>query len=41
MLDPADCGPAFLGLCQDTQGEASDYPDVFFEPASIPAMSWK
>jgi 3D-(3,5/4)-trihydroxycyclohexane-1,2-dione acylhydrolase (decyclizing) len=32
MLDPADCGPAFLGLCQDTQGEAFDYPEVFFEP---------
>ena len=32
MLDPADCGPVFLGLCQDTQGEAFDYPEVFFEP---------
>ena len=32
MLDPADCGPAFLGLCQDTQGEAYDYPEIFFEP---------
>ena len=32
MLDPADCGPAFLGLCQDTQAEAFDYPEVFFEP---------
>ena len=32
MLDPADCGPAFLGLCQDTQGEAFDYPDAFCEP---------
>ena len=32
MLDPADCGPAFLGLCQDTQGEAYDYPLRFFEP---------
>ena len=31
MLDPADCGPA-LGLCQDTQAEAYDYPEVFFEP---------
>jgi len=30
LLDPADCGPAFLGLCQDTQGEAFDYPEVFF-----------
>jgi 3D-(3,5/4)-trihydroxycyclohexane-1,2-dione acylhydrolase (decyclizing) len=32
MLDPAECGPAFLGLCQDTQGEAFDYPEIFFEP---------
>lgn len=32
MLDPADCGPAFLGLAQDAQGEAFDYPEVFFEP---------
>ncbi|HSR72610.1 MAG TPA: 3D-(3,5/4)-trihydroxycyclohexane-1,2-dione acylhydrolase (decyclizing), partial [Kiloniellales bacterium] len=32
LLDPADCGPAFLGLCQDVQGEAYDYPLAFFEP---------
>jgi 3D-(3,5/4)-trihydroxycyclohexane-1,2-dione acylhydrolase (decyclizing) len=32
MLDPAECGPAFLGLCQDTQAEAYDYPELFFEP---------
>jgi 3D-(3,5/4)-trihydroxycyclohexane-1,2-dione acylhydrolase (decyclizing) len=32
MLDPADCGPAFLGLCQDTQEVAYDYPAAFFEP---------
>ena len=32
MLDPADCGPACLALCQDTQGEAYDYPLRFFEP---------
>ena len=32
MLDPADCGPTFLALCQDTQGEAYDYPERFFEP---------
>ena len=31
MLDPADCGPAFLALCQDVQGEAYDYPERFFE----------
>ncbi len=31
MLDPADCGPAFLGLPQDTQGWAYDYPLSFFE----------
>jgi 3D-(3,5/4)-trihydroxycyclohexane-1,2-dione acylhydrolase (decyclizing) len=32
MLDPADCGPAFLGLPQDVQAEAFDYPARFFEP---------
>ncbi|MBV9758333.1 MAG: 3D-(3,5/4)-trihydroxycyclohexane-1,2-dione acylhydrolase (decyclizing) [Alphaproteobacteria bacterium] len=32
MLDPADCGPAFLALCQDVQAEAYDYPARFFEP---------
>jgi 3D-(3,5/4)-trihydroxycyclohexane-1,2-dione acylhydrolase (decyclizing) len=32
MLDPADCGPAFLALCQDTQAEAFDYLEAFFEP---------
>jgi 3D-(3,5/4)-trihydroxycyclohexane-1,2-dione acylhydrolase (decyclizing) len=26
MLDPADCGPAFLGLPQDVQGWTYDYP---------------
>ncbi|GFE64312.1 3D-(3,5/4)-trihydroxycyclohexane-1,2-dione acylhydrolase (decyclizing) [Litoreibacter roseus] len=31
MLDPADCGPAFLGLPQDVQGWACEYPEVFFE----------
>ncbi|HWQ23438.1 MAG TPA: 3D-(3,5/4)-trihydroxycyclohexane-1,2-dione acylhydrolase (decyclizing) [Gaiellaceae bacterium] len=32
MLDPADCGPAFIGLPQDVQAEAWDYPAAFFEP---------
>ncbi|MCB1338226.1 MAG: 3D-(3,5/4)-trihydroxycyclohexane-1,2-dione acylhydrolase (decyclizing) [Maritimibacter sp.] len=31
MLDPADCGPAFLALPQDVQGWAWDYPAAFFE----------
>ncbi|WP_377509194.1 3D-(3,5/4)-trihydroxycyclohexane-1,2-dione acylhydrolase (decyclizing) [Octadecabacter sp. R77987] len=31
MLDPADCGPAFIGLPQDVQGWAYDYPQAFFE----------
>ncbi|MFV1878243.1 3D-(3,5/4)-trihydroxycyclohexane-1,2-dione acylhydrolase (decyclizing) [Nioella sp.] len=31
MLDPADCGPAFIGLPQDTQELAYDYPVAFFE----------
>ncbi len=30
MLDPADCGPAFLGLPQDVQGWTYDYPEKFF-----------
>jgi 3D-(3,5/4)-trihydroxycyclohexane-1,2-dione acylhydrolase (decyclizing) len=32
LLDPADCGPAFLALCQDTQELAFDYPGEFFLP---------
>jgi 3D-(3,5/4)-trihydroxycyclohexane-1,2-dione acylhydrolase (decyclizing) len=32
MLDPAQCGPAFLGLPQDVQAEAFDFPASFFEP---------
>ena len=31
MLDPADCGPAFIGLPQDVQGWAYDYPKAFFD----------
>ena len=31
MLDPATCGPAFLGLPQDVQAEAYDYPARFFD----------
>src|SRR5215203_3963977 len=31
MLDPATCGPAFLGLPQDAQAEAFEYPDEFFD----------
>lgn len=32
LLDPADCGPAFLGLPQDVAATAYDYPVSFFEP---------
>ncbi|OWY10201.1 3D-(3,5/4)-trihydroxycyclohexane-1,2-dione acylhydrolase (decyclizing) [Thioclava sp. F42-5] len=32
MTDPANCGPAVLAFCQDTQAEAYDYPVEFFEP---------
>ncbi len=51
MLDPADCGPAFIGLPQDTQAVAFDYPVAFFskrvhrirrpvpEPADIDAVA--
>jgi 3D-(3,5/4)-trihydroxycyclohexane-1,2-dione acylhydrolase (decyclizing) len=31
MLDPADCGPAFIGLPQDVAAEAYDFPTKFFE----------
>ena len=27
MLDPANCGPAFIALPQDVQAEAFDFPD--------------
>ncbi len=30
MLDPATAGPAFIGLCQDVQEMAYDYPEAFF-----------
>ncbi|HHD7473799.1 TPA: 3D-(3,5/4)-trihydroxycyclohexane-1,2-dione acylhydrolase (decyclizing) [Klebsiella oxytoca] len=32
MLDPGDCGPAFIGVCQDVQEMAWDYPEEFFAP---------
>jgi len=32
MLDPATCGPAFIGLPQDVQGEAYDFPARLFDP---------
>ena len=32
LLDPADCGPVFLGLPQDVAATAYDYPARFFEP---------
>ncbi|MEP0234235.1 3D-(3,5/4)-trihydroxycyclohexane-1,2-dione acylhydrolase (decyclizing) [Roseibium sp.] len=31
LLDPADCGPAFIGLPQDVQGWTYEYPNAFFE----------
>jgi len=31
LLDPADCGPAFISLPQDVQGWAYDYPLSMFE----------
>ncbi len=38
MLDPATCGPAFIGLPQDVQAMAYDFPIVFFDKVmhSIP-----
>ncbi len=34
MLDPATRGPAFIGLPQDVQAMAYDYPARFFEPTT-------
>lgn len=31
LLDPADCGPAFIALPQDVQEMAWEYPETFFE----------
>ncbi len=31
MLDPADCGPAYIGLPQDIAAEAYDFPVPFFD----------
>lgn len=31
MLDPADCGPAFIALPQDVQAEVFSYPERFFD----------
>jgi 3D-(3,5/4)-trihydroxycyclohexane-1,2-dione acylhydrolase (decyclizing) len=31
MLDPEECGPAFIGLPQDVQARAFEYPAAFFE----------
>ncbi len=32
MLDPGECGPAFIALPQDVQTEAWDFPESFFQP---------
>lgn len=32
LVDPAECGPVTLALCQDVQAEAWDYPEAFFRP---------
>ena len=31
LLDPADCGPVFLGFPQDVQVESYEFPDEFFK----------
>lgn len=30
LLDPVNCGPVTIALCQDVQAEAYDYPETFF-----------
>jgi 3D-(3,5/4)-trihydroxycyclohexane-1,2-dione acylhydrolase (decyclizing) len=32
LLDPETCGPVFIGLPQDVQGQAFDFPASFFAP---------
>ena len=32
LVEPAECGPVTLALCQDVQTEACDYPEAFFQP---------
>ena len=39
LLDPADCGPAFLGLPQDVQAEAYDYPEPLLRAASCTSIA--
>lgn len=34
MLDAGDCGPAFIALPQDVQGEAFDCPERFLQPVT-------
>jgi 3D-(3,5/4)-trihydroxycyclohexane-1,2-dione acylhydrolase (decyclizing) len=31
LLDPGECGPVTLSLCQDVQAEAFDFPERFFD----------
>jgi 3D-(3,5/4)-trihydroxycyclohexane-1,2-dione acylhydrolase (decyclizing) len=31
LIDPADCGPVYIGLPQDIAAEAYDYPTAFFK----------
>ncbi len=31
LTDPAECGPVTISMCQDTQAEAYDYPEDFFD----------
>ncbi|MCB8876084.1 3D-(3,5/4)-trihydroxycyclohexane-1,2-dione acylhydrolase (decyclizing) [Acidisoma silvae] len=31
LTDPVECGPVTLGLCQDVQAEAYDFPASFFD----------
>ena len=35
LTDPAECGPVTLGMSQDVQAEAYDFPSAFFAPRTI------
>lgn len=37
MIDPTECGPVTLALCQDVQAQAHDWPESFFEPRLLRA----
>ncbi len=35
LTDPAECGPVTIGMSQDVQAEAFEFPEAFFAPRTI------